>query len=224
MTTVDCSHPLESGMPVYPGDEPVEIEETATVSTDGSCIRRLDLSSHTGTHVDAPAHKVADGRTLDTFDPADFRMDAYRVDCTDAGPREPLDLSVLPDALETESGIEPDAVVFHTGWDEYWGSERYRDSPYLAGDLASWCARAGFHVGLDTFSPDPVPSSEPDREGDDEPTDQPAHSALCGGGCLILENLRGLARLPNRFELRAFPLPIERGDGSPIRAVAATDH
>lgn len=224
MRTVDCSQPVESGMPVYPGDDPVAVEISSTVPEDGSCMRELAFSSHVGTHVDVPAHKVASGPTLSDFDVANFRFSARLVDCTPGSPRQRLTVDDLPGSFrEDPDQATPDdnpMLVFRTGWSDHWGSERYRDSPFLGPDLATWCAERGFHVGLDAFSPDPVPSADPDREGADEPTDQPAHAALCGADCLIVENLRGLDRLPATFDLVAYPLAIRKGDGSPVRAVA----
>ncbi|MHB9287606.1 cyclase family protein [Halobacteriales archaeon Cl-PHB] len=222
MKTVDCSQPVESGMPVYPGDDPVSVEVSATVPEDGSCMRKLSVSSHVGTHVDAPSHKVADGPTLSDFDVTDFRFNARLVDCTACNPRQRLTVDDLPAAVREhpDEAADNPMLVFRTGWSGHWGSERYRDSPFLEPDLAAWCAERGFHVGIDAFSPDPVASADPDREGAEEPTDTPAHAALCGAERLIVENLRGLDRLPNQFQLVAYPLAIREGDGSPVRAVA----
>jgi kynurenine formamidase len=221
MPTYDCSQPVESGMPVYPGDDPVRVEENCTVPEDGSNIREIRCTTHTGTHVDAPSHKVADGPTLSEFDVSSFAFEARVVDCTPCAERERLTTGVLPPGLpEGEADGTPEMVLFHTGWSEHWGTERYRDSPYLDAGLAAWCAERGLHVGVDTFSPDPVPSADPDREGGDEPTDQPAHAALCGADRLIVENLRGLGRLPERVRLAAYPLAVVDGDGSPVRAIA----
>ncbi len=223
MPTYDCTQPMESGMPVYPGDEPAELHAFCTVPEDGTCMRELSLTSHTGTHIDAPSHKVADGATLDDFDVTAFSVETRVVDCTPCTDRERLTTAVLPEGLRASGPAEDtDMLLFRTGWSEYWGSERYRDSPYLGPTLAEWCADHGLHVGIDTFSPDPVPSADPSREAEDEPTDQPAHAALCGAGRLIVENLRGLRRLPERVRLDAQPLAIVDGDGSPVRAVART--
>lgn len=219
MDSFDCSHPLETGMPVFPGDDPVQVTRIESVPEDGAARRRLVCSSHVGTHIDAPAHKLVDGATLDDFDVGDFVWRARRVDCTDAGARTRLTPSDLPADLR-EGAPDLDALVFDTGWARHWGSERYRDNPYLGPALAEWCATRNLSVGIDAFSPDPVPSAVPDRERVDEPDDQPAHAALCGAGCLIVENLRGLDRLPTHFELTVHPLRIRDGDGSPVRAVA----
>jgi len=221
MATYDCSQPVESGMPVYPGDDPVEIEPVCTVPEDGSRINGIACTTHTGTHVDAPSHKVADGATLSDFDVSDFTVEARVVDCTPCADRERLTTGVLPEELRSSGPADvTEMLLFRTDWSEYWGSERYRDSPYLGPELARWCADRDLHVGIDTFSPDPVPSADPSREAEDEPTDQPAHATLCGGGRLIVENLRGLGRLPERVRLGAHPLAISEGDGSPVRAVA----
>lgn len=223
MVTYDCSQPLESGMPVYPGDDPVAIEQFCTVPADGSCMREIACTTHTGTHIDAPSHKIADGPTLDDYDVSTFRFRARLVDCTPREPRERIGLAALPPALK-QSGPASDRemVVFQTGWSDHWGTDRYQDSPYLAADLVEWCVEHGCHVGIDTFSPDPVPSVDPERESADEPTDQPAHAALCGNGRFIVENLRGLDRLPEQFVLDTRPLAIVDTDGSPVRAVAHT--
>jgi len=221
MTAYDCSQPLESGMPVYPGDDPVEIAEIASVTDDGSCIHELSCTTHVGTHIDAPAHKIADGPTLDEFDLSAFTFTARVLDCTPCDPRERITTSAVPGTLrETGPGKEIEAILFRTGWSDHWGTDRYRESPYLAPELARWCSEHGLHVGIDTFSPDPVPSGDPDLDQTDEPTDQPAHEALCGANQFIVENLRGLGRLPGYVRLTVRPLPIVDADGSPVRAVA----
>jgi len=221
MTTYDCSQPLESGMPVYPGDDPVTVREDRTVAEDGSHLQALELTTHVGTHVDAPAHKIPEGPTLSAFEVSTFAFSARVLDCTPCADRQRLTRAVLPASLREDGPPEDlDLLVFATGWSDHWGTERYRDSPYLGADLAAWCADCGLHVGVDTFSPDPVPSADPTREAAEEPTDQPAHAALCGAGRLILENLRGLERLPERVTLAAYPLALADADGSPVRAVA----
>ena len=202
-------------MPVYPGSRPVSVETATSVEEDGARVTELDLDTHVGTHVDAPAHTLVDGKTLDDFALAEFSFDARMVDCTDVSAREPLGPDVLGEPTDH------DLLVVRTGWDEYWGTERYRDHPYLTEDAARWCAESGYSVGLDTFGPDPTPSVDPGRERSVEPTGLPAHDALFDEGHLVVENLRGLDRLPTEFELRAMPLALD-AEASPVRAVATT--
>ena len=83
---------------------------------------------------------------------------------------------------------------------------------------------SGVGIGLDTFGPDPTPTADGGADGesigDDEPDGTPAHDALLSDSLPIVENLRGLDDLPERFRLYAFPLRLRSGDGSPVRAVA----
>ena len=207
MTLRDLSHPIETGMPVYPGDPDVRISDHATFETDGYRVSRAEMGSHTGTHVDAPSHTEADGRPLDAFPIETFRFDARLVDCTDCGAREAILADRVPEA---DAGL----LLFRTGWDEHWGTGSYLDHPYLSPEAAERCAELDWHVGIDALNVDPTPSSS-----GDEPAGVPAHGALLGAGRVIVENLTNLAGLLERFTLHAYPLALD-GDGAPVRAVA----
>jgi kynurenine formamidase len=236
--TRDLSHPLNADATVYPGDPRVELAPAATHAADGYRVTEVRLGSHSGTHVDAPSHTEPDGRTIDEFAVGEFAFDARLVDCTGIGVREAIELSDLPDELrgdddpdaEKGSASENEMLVFRTGWDDHWGTDRYFDHPHLSREVAAWCAERGYHVGLDALSPDPSPSEGADGERADDATEEstqatepdgvPAHRELLGSERFVLENLTGLDDLPGRFELRAYPLSLADGDGSPARAVA----
>jgi kynurenine formamidase len=218
MTFVDLSHPFESGMPVYPGSPPVSVKQRETIAEDGVRVTDLDVETHVGTHVDAPSHSEPDGETLDELPLSTWVFEARVVDCTDAGTREAIRVADLPPSESLSDGV--DLLLVHTGWDDHWGTARYRDHPYLALEAAEWCVERGLAVGFDTFGPDPTPSADPDRESAGEPDGLPAHHALLGAGYPLIENLRGLDRLSEHVELRALPLSIPGADGSPVRAVA----
>jgi kynurenine formamidase len=208
----DLTHPIADGMQTYPGDPPVRVSQATEMETDGYRTTDLQCRSHTGTHVDAPAHTEPDGKSLDAVPIERFTGAAIRVDCRDLDAREAIPPERVPEA-------DADFVVFWTGWDDHWGTDRYLDHPYLAGETARLCATRGYDVGIDTINPDLTPS-ENARSG--EPDGLPAHHALLGESRLIVENLTGLERLPNRFELRAYPLALG-GDGAPVRAVGVPD-
>jgi kynurenine formamidase len=210
MATYDCSHPIETGMQTYPGDPDVSVDPAATVEADGYRVSALSLGSHTGTHVDAPTHTEADGASLGAFPVETFRFAALKVDLRDVGARGAVDTDHLP------APTDDDLLVLHTGWDDHWGTERYLDHPYLTRAAAEWCVDNDFHVATDGLNVDPTPS---ENASDDEPTDFGAHHALLGNDRLVVENLRGLERLPARFELHAYPLALD-ADGAPVRAVA----
>lgn len=208
----DLSHPIEASMQTFPGDPDVSLAATREFETEGYRVRELGCGSHTGTHVDAPSHTERDGNPLEEFALERFVLETVRADCLDLSARDPIPPERVP-----ESGA--DCVVFHTGWDDHWGTERYLDHPYLSPDAARRCVAEGYAVGTDTLNPDPTPSP---NAREDEPEGVPAHHALLGDDRLIFENLTGLHRVPDWFELRAYPLPIG-GDGAPVRAVGVAD-
>ena len=67
MKIIDLSLPLYTGMPVYPGDSEVSITLVHTIERNGWDLRRLEINSHDGTHVNVPSHMIASGRTLDDY-------------------------------------------------------------------------------------------------------------------------------------------------------------
>lgn len=209
-------------MPTYPGDPDVTLAPDATHEADGYATSELRTGTHAGTHVDAPRHTVPDGESIDDQDVRRFAFDARLVDCRPLEPRE----AIAPDVLPEPSGLDADAdlLVLRTGWESHWGTDRYRDHPYLTAAAAERCRAAGVGVGLDAFGPDPTPTADDEADGesirDDEPDGTPAHDALLGDSLPIVENLCGLDGLPDRFRLYAFPLRLRGADGSPVRAVA----
>ncbi len=210
-------------MPTYPGDPGVTLGPDATHETDGYATSGLRTGTHAGTHVDAPRHTVRDGETIDDREVGSFAFDARLVDLGPLEPREAVGPDALPDPSALDEAV--DLLVLRTGWASRWGSERYRDHPYLTAAAAGRCREAGVGVGLDAFGPDPTPTTGDGPEsgpptGGDEPDGTPAHDVLLGGSLPIVENLRGLDGLPDRFRLYAFPLRLRGADGSPVRAVA----
>ncbi|QLG62721.1 cyclase family protein [Halorarum salinum] len=210
MTLRDLTRPVEDGMATYPGDPAVSVAEHASMASDGYRVTALELGTHTGTHVDAPSHVEPDGATLGEFGPGAFEFDAHVVDATGLDPREAIGPEAVP-------GTDADLVLFHTGWEDRWGTDRYRAHPYLSRAAAERCAGRGFAVGLDCFSPDPTPGS--DGGNGFEGYGVPAHRALLGAGLLVVENLIGLGDLPERCSVSAYPLRVD-ADGAPARVVA----
>ena len=208
----DCTHPITPPMTVYPGDPRVGRTPHATHEEDGYRVTRLELGTHSGTHIDAPSHTEPDGRPLDSFPVETFAFDARLVDCRGKDPRDPIERDELP------TPTDADLLVLHTGWADNWGTDAYFDHPYLTGDAATWCADHDYHVAIDALNVDPTPSENADETL--EPDGVPAHHALLGTDHLILENLTNLNGLPERFRLSAFPLAVSGADGAPVRAVA----
>jgi kynurenine formamidase len=213
MTVIDLSHPLNPDTPVYPGTPRLELAPANTIATDGFLEHRLTMSTHVGTHVDAPAHLLAGADTLDDLPVARFVGRAVVLDpgALDAQGR------VTAAHVEASRGrlAGHDFVLLRTGWSARWGGKDYLTgfpclSPGAAGVLADLGVR-GF--GVDTISVDPVGAEE-----------LAVHQALLGHGLIIVENLANLDQLPaTTFGFSALPLRISGGDGSPVRAVAVID-
>ncbi|QBE48403.1 cyclase family protein [Leucobacter triazinivorans] len=212
---IDLSHPIVSGMTVYPGDPGVRVDPALTVSADGVAVARLALGSHTGTHVDAPAHTIPGGRTVDAFDLDELCGEALILDVSD---RAVDGTRIDATALELDGLAEaPPIVVIRTGWDRHFDAPRYLRHPYLDVAAADRLQRLGMRVlAIDTLSPDRTPAAH-------ETADFAVHAVVLGAGGAIVENLRGVEQLEplgSRVWLGIFPLPLAGADGAPARVVA----
>jgi kynurenine formamidase len=207
----DLSHPLATGMQVYPGDPEVDLRPALELERDGAAVTALRLGSHTGTHVDAPAHTVAGGRTMDQVQLEELVGEALVVHVAGVADRSTLtieDLGALPDEV-------PPLVVIDTGWAQHFGSARALSHPAVGADVARLLMERGMRVlCVDTLSPDPT-----HPEGT---SDFPVHEVVLGADGLIVENLTAVAGLPSRVRIGIFPLRLA-GDGAPVRAVAFDD-
>jgi kynurenine formamidase len=171
-------------------------------------IGRIDMVANTGTYVDSPFHRFADGADLSEL-PLEALADlpAVVVRVSGAPGRDIGRSSLLPYEVAGK------AVLVHTGWAAWWGTEQYFDDhPYLTGEAAEWLVENGAAlVGIDSYNIDSTSGGE-----------RPAHTALLANGIPIVEHLRGLEQLPEvgaRFT--AVPVKV-RGFGTfPVRAYAS---
>ncbi len=207
-TLIDLTHPLADGQPNFPLDPPIRVTPFHTVASIGYNLAEIGMSTHQGTHLDAPYHFFDDGATLDQIPLDRFYGPARLVDLGCLEAKAPITV----EKLEPHAGaFAPGArVVCRTGWDRMFGSpEFFSDCPELTIDAARWIASCGISLlGIDM----PTPSSQWLE----------CHHILLGKGTeiVIVEGLANLGRLPREFTLIALPLRLAGRDGSPIRAVA----
>ena len=208
MKVYDLTHTIKNDMPVYPGTEQPQLTTACTIEEAGYRETLLHMFSHTGTHMDAPAHMLLDGAPLDSYGTDKFTGTAVVVDC-----RGETDIS-LP-LLQRYDLDGVDFVLFCTEWDKKWGSpEYYEGFPCLTADAAAHLASLPLKgVGEDTISLDPCDS-----------VDFPNHITLLRADFVNTENLKGLdALLGRRFTFVTLPLKFENADGCSCRAIAMED-
>ncbi len=209
MPILDLTHAVCAGMPVYPGTEPPRLVDAWSIEGVGFAEKRLTLFSHTGTHVDAPAHIIQGGATIDQFPVDRFRGKGCLLDVRPLSGRD-IDRAMVS-ALNPRIR-ETDFVLLRSGWSDRWGDKGYfRGYPVLTREAARWMAQFGLKgIGVDMISVDT-----------EDTVDFPIHRIFLSRNILIIENLTNLASLPPRmFDFWCMPLKIEGGDGSPIRAAA----
>ena len=212
MQPIDLTHPIHENMPVYPGTEQPVIATRSSIEADGFLEKKLSLYSHTGTHIDAPAHLVKGGKFLDQFDIGRFHGRAVVVHLG-TGEREAIEKALLK-PFEDELKAA-DFLLIHTGWSRHWGTDAYFENfPALTGEAAEWVAGLGLKgIGFDTISADRA-----------DTRNYTIHKILLGSDMVIVENLANLDRLSGgTVDFSCFPLRFRQADGSPVRAVAFTD-
>jgi kynurenine formamidase len=216
---VDLSHPIHHGMITYPGlPGPVFRDHLSREASRERYapgyefqIGHIEMVANTGTYLDTPFHRFADGHDLAGLDLARVAgVPGLLVGVNDpeAGP-------IGPQRLEGVD-VAGRAVLFHTGWDRHWGTDRYGepDHPYLADETADLLVAGGVAVvGIDAVNIDGTADAA-----------RPIHTILLGAGVPIVEHLTGLGRLAGtRFTFSAVP-PAVVGVGTfPVRAFAVVD-
>ncbi|KAJ3825614.1 putative cyclase [Lentinula raphanica] len=217
MNLVDLSHPLDpEHMSIPPGLPQLTCCPIATVPKDGYSMHAVSFGSHTGTHIDAPSHFIADGKTIDQIPLNALVGHALVLDLTHKGPQEIItwnDISQNPHAEKIEPGI---ILLLHTGWSKHWGSDQqiYWDHPYLSPDVADKLIASGISViGIDCASPD--------KSQLEPPWDFPFHHAFLGRGGFIVENLTALEELQGpTVTVNLLPINLVGCDGAPVRGIA----
>ena len=212
MTVIDLTHVITENMPVYPGMETPRLEPASTYEKDFFRETRMTMYTHTGTHVDAPAHIFACRTSLDRFPPEQFIGKALVIDCCALGEGGVITMDHLQKYGETAN--EVDFLLFNTGWDACWGSDSYFGNyPCIGMDVVDHILAGSYRgIGVDTISIDPMNSLERHRK------------LLRENDILIVENLKGLHLCGNSpVSFSCFPLNLADADGSPVRAVAWFD-
>jgi len=191
---IDLTLTINQDIPTFPGSPPPLSIPWNNLRKDGYNLEMLFLSSHTGTHIDAPFHFVQNGKKIHQIDPGRFLCDAILVRVR-SGPNRSITKSDIM-AHELRFGKIPNgcAVIFATGWNDNIGRRDFFDqNPGLSTSAAEYLvAKKPSLVGIDS------PSIDVGRNGK-----FPAHRILLKKDVLILENLCNLSRIKRRDLIRS---------------------
>jgi glutamyl-tRNA reductase len=202
---VDLTRLLENAPALYPGDPEVTIEVVADLQKNHYRLKRLQLGTHSGTHIDSPNHIFEQGRTLDTYPIETFSAKAYVLDCRGQ--------ETIGRDLVDQVPLDVTCVLFLTGWGSFWGKAKYLENPPLPSveAISFLLGRGVVLFGFDCVSCDLM-----------EDASLPIHRKILSSQGLIIENLCNLETLASRcVDLVALPLLLKDSDGCPSRVYAS---
>lgn len=202
MKLIDLSHEIEDNMPIYPGDIKTNLHQIKYLSADKHNNHRLDISMHSGTHIDSPMHLTDCKQYISELSLESFIADGCVLDVRN---QAIIKLKAEYDTLIKENSI----VLLYTGFDTYYGAKEYYENyPCMDIELCKFLIEKNIKmVGMDIPAPDRYPFE--------------IHKLLFKNNIYVMENLTNLDQLLNidKFEVIAFPLKI-KADSSLTRAVA----
>jgi arylformamidase len=212
---VDLSHTIEHGLITYKGlpapviSDHLSREQSRANYAEGTefQIGKITMVANTGTYLDSPFHRFADGADLTSLDLASLvELPGVLIRVTGMKGR------AISRAAFGDVDVRGKAVLVHTGWDAHWRTDRYFEGhPFLTEDAAAHLKGAGaVLVGIDSFNIDDTADKR-----------RPVHTILLGAGIPIVEHMRGLDVLPaSGFRFSAVPVKVKGMGTFPVRAYA----
>ena len=207
---IDLSMEIYDGAPTMPMDPKCSVSEHCNLDSLGYNLSRITMSTHQGTHLDAPYHFFYEGNTVDKLDLSKCMGTAIKIDLD----KKAGEAVTVDDFLSYEDKItEGSFVIYGTGWDKHFPKPEYFSKfPYMTKELAGWLAKKKVGlIGMDT----PTPNGADWKY---------IHETLLSAKIVIVEGLANIGKIPaEEFMFIGLPLKIKGRDGSPIRAVAVVD-
>ena len=214
MKVIDLTHTIKEEMPVYPGTDTPKLVPASSYEKDGFKETLLKMYTHTGTHVDPPAHLYADRTTLDQFPASQFIGKAMVIDCRELSEGQLISMDFV--RRYGQKSDAADFLLFNTGWDKRWGSDSYfGDYPCIDDEVLDYIIAGNYKgIGFDVIGLAPIADENLTR-----------HKKLFKHTDILnIENLKDLELCGDElFNFSCFPLKLDNCDGSPIRAVAWWD-
>lgn len=205
---IDLSLNIYHGAPTFAYDPKCAVIVHNTIESIGYNITQLSISTHQGTHLDAPFHFLNDGKKVNQIPLDSCIGKAIKVDISYKKPKEAITVKDFePYKNKITKGSK---VICQTGWDNIYPKDQYfKDFPFLSKELADWFAEREISLlGIDTPAPNPIDWKY-------------VHETLLRKNIVIVEGLANLNSIKKEeFLFIALPLKLVGRDGSPIRAVA----
>lgn len=212
MKPIDLTLSISNKLPTFPGSPQPQFINWSKIKTDGYNLELLFLSSHSGTHIDAPYHFIKNGNRIDQIPVSRLVCDAILIKLK-KGPNQPITKKDII-KFENQHGkiSERSTVIFATSWYKNLGKKSYfKKNPGLESSAAKYLVSKKINlVGIDSPSID-LGSN----------TRFSAHQIFSKNNILIVENLSRLEKISNiHFKLVVLPLKLKGATGSPVRAIA----
>jgi len=210
---IDVSHVIEHGMMTLKGFPTPIIcdflsrEESRKNYSSGTefHIGKIDMVANTGTYIDSPFHRYADGKDLSELPLSSIaNIEGIVVSVESCNTR-----AVTAEVFK-HVDIRGKAVLVHTGWDRHWRTEQYFEGhAFLTSDAAKYLVEQGaVIVGIDSYNID-----------DTSDGTRPVHTQLLGANIPIVEHMTGLSQVPDSgFRFFAVPVKVKALGTFPVRA------
>jgi len=215
MKVIDLTLTVSEKIPTFPGSPKPHFIEWETIPKNGYNLELLFLSTHTGTHIDAPFHFVKNGKKIHEIKPERLVNEAILIRIGKNSNRS-ISKTDIQNFEQKNGRIENGStVIFHTGWQKNLNKEFYfTKNPGLSVSAAKYLVSKKINmVGIDSPSIDLGTDSK-----------FSVHHILAKNNILIVENLANLNKIKsNNFHLITSPLKLKNATGSPIRAFGFVD-
>lgn len=222
VNVIDLTHEISGDIPAWDGkpyfELPIVVDYKDCVPPDLFRINQLNIGMSVGTHIDAPAHVIPDGRTVDQLAHDELVAECVVIDVSREADEKYLTMPETIEKFEKEHGTIPEHafVIFYTGWSKHWETpEKYHNQYAFPGVDPSTAElllkRNIVGVGIDTFSCDTGKNGFP------------VHRAILGADKYLVENVANADKLPaTGATVLVLPLKIKNATEAPLRLVALT--
>lgn len=213
---IDLTYDIEESMTTFdaPWHPPVSVTQLGRHEYEGRETRKVTFGTHTGTHVDAPLHFIAGGKSIEKITLDKLIGEITTIDFSQLGNNETVTKKMLIDITITKR------MLFKFGWGKYWNTKNfYQDYPFFSKEAAEYLVSKNVElIAMDTPSPD---DSRIKLSGDvlGSDKDSPIHKIFLSNEVILIEYVANLDKVDDYegWSIIVSPLRIKGADGSPAR-------